>query len=176
MSAVPFRRNRYFEGKLLTSLDLQLEQSYFREKQKLRNRCVHGAGVLCGLRCRVSGDGGAIEIEPGVALDCEGNEIVVPSTQRIEVADRLGERYVCLEYVEREASPGPVCGRGSGGDGIENGYIEESFDVELRGDSPVTGHAESGCGWAACGGHHGIPLARLLTCDGLELLSATRGG
>jgi hypothetical protein len=43
------RRLQYFYGQLLSSADLQGEQSYFREKLRLINRCVHGHGVLCGL-------------------------------------------------------------------------------------------------------------------------------
>lgn len=44
------RRLQYFYGQMLSSADLQEEQRYFREKLRLLNRCVHGYGVLCGLR------------------------------------------------------------------------------------------------------------------------------
>ena len=29
--------------------DFRTEQAYFREKQKLHNRCLHGYGTVCGL-------------------------------------------------------------------------------------------------------------------------------
>src|SRR3954449_3521029 len=45
----PFRRLRYFHGRLLTARDFQREQEYFREKLKLRMRCLLGYGVVCGL-------------------------------------------------------------------------------------------------------------------------------
>src|SRR5262250_3897778 len=47
--APAFRRLRYFHGQMLTARDFQLEQEYFREKLKLRVRCLLGYGVVCGL-------------------------------------------------------------------------------------------------------------------------------
>lgn len=44
------RRLRYFYGQMLDHQDLQDEQTYFREKLRLAHRCLHGHGVLCGLR------------------------------------------------------------------------------------------------------------------------------
>src|SRR5262245_60131248 len=45
----PFRRLRYFHGQMLTARDFQREQTYFRDKLKLRMRCLLGYGVVCGL-------------------------------------------------------------------------------------------------------------------------------
>lgn len=45
-----FDRLSYFYGQMLHARDLQREQAYFREKLKLHNRCLHGWGVVCGLR------------------------------------------------------------------------------------------------------------------------------
>ncbi|HEX6341186.1 hypothetical protein [Umezawaea sp.] len=45
----PLRRLRYFHGQLLSARDFQREQEYFREKLKLRMRCLLGYGVVCGL-------------------------------------------------------------------------------------------------------------------------------
>ena len=44
-----FLRLRYFHGQLLDACDFQREQAYFVEKLRLRNRCLHGYGVACGL-------------------------------------------------------------------------------------------------------------------------------
>jgi hypothetical protein len=44
-----FRRLKYTYGQLLGVADFQAEQNYFREKQRLHNRCLHGYGVVCGL-------------------------------------------------------------------------------------------------------------------------------
>ena len=45
-----FTRLKYFYGQMLSAQDFQKEQDYFREKLKLHNRCLHGYGVVCGLR------------------------------------------------------------------------------------------------------------------------------
>lgn len=47
-----FRRLKYAYGQLLGASDFQTEQNYFREKQRLHNRCLHGYGVVCGLLVR----------------------------------------------------------------------------------------------------------------------------
>ncbi|MEW8029094.1 MAG: hypothetical protein AB2809_22895 [Candidatus Thiodiazotropha sp.] len=44
----PVRMN-YFHGQLISERDLQAEQSYFREKLRHANRCLHGYGVICGM-------------------------------------------------------------------------------------------------------------------------------
>ena len=101
------RRLRYFTGQLLSARDFQREQDYFREKLKLRMRCILGYGVVCGLFIEPvehdkNGDKdkttdadettdektGDTTTEPkphkakvrltsGLGVDCDGNEIVV---------------------------------------------------------------------------------------------------
>ncbi len=70
------KRNHFFSGKFLTAEDLTLEQEYVREKLKRHNRYLHGFGVVFGLE--VSKRGSAVVISPGLAIDCQGNEIVIP--------------------------------------------------------------------------------------------------
>src|SRR5688500_15862298 len=101
----PFRRLRYFHGQMLTARDFQREQEYFREKLKLRMRCLLGYGVVCGLfvepappdhddHARTEDEpaeppaGGdedrpdqrrraKVRITSGLGVDCDGNELVV---------------------------------------------------------------------------------------------------
>ncbi len=61
-------RNNWFVGKLLTADDLRLEQDYHIGRRRSHNRCVHCAGVVCGLR--VSVEERRARVEPGLALDC----------------------------------------------------------------------------------------------------------
>jgi hypothetical protein len=49
MELPDLRRLNYFFGQMLSVQDFQTEQSFFREKLKLHNRCLHGYGVVCGL-------------------------------------------------------------------------------------------------------------------------------
>ena len=79
-----FKRLRYFTGQMLTTENFQLEQQYFREKSKLHNRSLHGFGIVSGLK--VTTNAGQIVVEPGFALDCEGNELVIAAPYSIVVA------------------------------------------------------------------------------------------
>lgn len=82
-------RLRYFHGQALGAVDLRREQSYHLEKARLRNRVLHGWGIVCGLDVEVAAEQSCdptkedetpeqhLVITPGVAIDCPGNEIVV---------------------------------------------------------------------------------------------------
>jgi hypothetical protein len=108
------RRPKYFSGQLLTADDFEAEQSYFLGRRRSDNRQLHGWGVVCGLGVTPSGRGGVV-VEPGLAIDGLGREIVVPDPQempdpRQPVDDRgepCGEPVdsevitICLAYAER---------------------------------------------------------------------------
>ena len=146
------RRLNYFFGQMLGVDDFRSEQSYFREKHKLHNRCLHGYGTVCGLlvkpappqkECRSEQDGvrarlqqeieslerelrdnpnlkpeeqdklkrrleelhrqldqlpeycplpavrSRVVVDCGMALDCEGNEIIVRRAETIDLWERL---------------------------------------------------------------------------------------
>jgi hypothetical protein len=75
-------RQNYYFGKLLTAADLQSEQRYLNEKRWLINRYGIGWGVLCGLEVTVHPQNSCtVCIEPGLALDQYGHEIVVCEAQ-----------------------------------------------------------------------------------------------
>jgi hypothetical protein len=85
--ASKFKRLAYFHGMLLTEEDFLDEQNYLREKLKLHNR-FHGKGIVQGLEvvpgdqvqcstCETPDGTAKIWIQPGIALDCEGNEVIV---------------------------------------------------------------------------------------------------
>jgi len=70
------RRNQYFYGKRMDVQHFRMEQDYGRHKQALLNRLTLGKGVACGLRVTLAE--GNILVDPGVAIDGLGREIVVP--------------------------------------------------------------------------------------------------
>jgi hypothetical protein len=139
------KRPRYFTGKLLTAEDLSAEQEYQRTKQRLRNRELHGLGVVSGLTVAVQR--GSIVVAPGFAIDPEGNEIIVPDLVTLVPVEPVSG-WVCLRFNEVATDPVPVEG------GIEYASLEERPLLEFcPGPSPA-----------------GLPLARLLaTHRGLEL-------
>lgn len=81
-------RNCYFTGKLLVERDFTDEQRYFLGKERRHNQALHGTGVACGLKVVQHPNPGCrnqyVLIEPGIAIDCCGREIVV---QRQELFD-----------------------------------------------------------------------------------------
>lgn len=95
-----FTRLRYFHGQPLSALDLRREQAYHTEKARLRNRLLHGWGIVCGLDISVTaeedcrpGEGAPASTEvlvlPGSAIDCAGNEIVVRHPRPVSVSELL---------------------------------------------------------------------------------------
>lgn len=103
-------RPKYFCGQLLTEEDLQAEQRYQKEKNRLHNRYLHGWGVVCGLKvtchpkCASKGN---ILIEKGYAIDCCGNDIIVCEDEELDFIRKIKE---CQPEVQEdeclsEASP-----------------------------------------------------------------------
>src|SRR5215813_11048453 len=70
-------RNRYFYGKLLDVMHLEMEQEYFNSKRALLNRFVIGPGVVCGLDVELTSDEKSVVVSPGFAIDRCGREILV---------------------------------------------------------------------------------------------------
>jgi hypothetical protein len=209
-----FDRLTYFYGQLLGARDFQVEQAYFREKLKLHNRCLHGYGVVCGLRvtaeeppadCPPSNDEerrrleqqlydlrqrateaqaqhdeeklkdleaaitaleqelskveqprpahpapAALVIHPGIALDCEGNELIVRDPIRVEPWRllSLGDRrkveggastlYVSVCYCEQPIEPtrpalaDPCSANGT----CTYGKMRDSVSVHVSAEAP----------------------------------------
>jgi hypothetical protein len=128
------RRPNYFTGQLLTAEDFEAEQSYFLAGRRSHNRVLHGWGVVCGLGVKPSGSGGVV-VEPGLAIDSLGREIVVPDPRemldpRQPIDDRgepCGERLdsevitICLAYAERLEN-----------DGDRARFVRETYALEVR--------------------------------------------
>ena len=79
MQLLPFERNRYYAGKMLTSTDFTAEQLYMNNKRHFMNNVMYGSGIVCGLNV-FSLDDLSILVESGVAIDDLGQEIVVDSS------------------------------------------------------------------------------------------------
>jgi hypothetical protein len=131
-------RNRFFTGKLLTADDLEQEQAYGRTKHRRHNRLLHGVGIVrglaVGLEPRPGGGDPAIVVSPGVALDPDGEELVVCESVTRDVCQGASVCYVTVALVERPTDPTP--------DG-ESSRIEESTEVAVSADLP-SGHLAIG--------------------------------
>jgi hypothetical protein len=84
-------RNRYFTGRYLTARDFSLEQGYFLSRHRLHNRLLHGWGIVCGLEVGPHEHPNCtnhVVVQPGIAIDCCGREIVLEQPQVVVVWDR----------------------------------------------------------------------------------------
>lgn len=114
-------RNHFFYGKLMDVDQFEKETRYFNEKRWLLNRLVLGRGVVCGLKVQfLPGKPGWIVIEPGVALDGWGREIIVPALLHLDARQLTDDQgnpagevskdpvLVGLAYAEEKTEPVPV--------------------------------------------------------------------
>ena len=152
------KRNRFFTGQLLTAEDLELEQQYFREKLKRHNRSLHGFGVVGGLELSITE--GKIHLSPGLALDCQGNEIAVGVTLELALpddSDGKGTSLLGISYLEKVSEPVPVPGSPE----PQNSRIAESFEVIFQNENMNRRHRHLQARWQACGRAHPLTIARL---------------
>jgi hypothetical protein len=168
----PFCRTNYFTGRLLTEHDFTSEQQYYRDKFRLHYRAVHGWGVVCGLRVKPHPYCPHLRliVEPGIAIDRCGYEIVVPREVEIELPRKPDPQaaspgatgaygqtpyqeasppgmyipaYVCLEYAECDTDfmPAPFDECGCNGqDGRQPGRVCETYSLTVRQGHPPTAH------------------------------------
>lgn len=120
----PFSRNYYFDGKLLTALDFNVEQLYHRSKIAHHSQRLHGYGVVCGLKVEQHESEPCqkrfVYITPGTAIDCCGNEIIVHERELVDITrlevvksldpedDQPHKLQICLRYAECPTEEVPV--------------------------------------------------------------------
>jgi hypothetical protein len=171
LSELPdFLRLSYFHGQMLAACDFQREQAYFVEKLRLRNRCLHGYGVACGLlvspippddSCGTDPDPHQprVKLHPGVAVDCLGNEIVIRRDGPVELLPLLSEQdrgafhdgdcvYLCVEYCERAAGPtrGVYVDACGGSAECEYGWRQDCYRIRVT----LTEPDNDGCADLCC--------------------------
>ena len=151
------KRPNFFSGKLLTAEDLSQEQEYVLDKFKRHNRTLHGFGIISGLK--VSARAGQITVAPGIALDCEGNELVVDSAQSLVPPDADGNcvRFVNLQFVVRHPS---------GMFKTDAGESIESFQLLIDHENCNRNHRHLRARWIACGQAHALTIAKLKLSSG----------
>lgn len=113
----PLKRLHVYDGLMMNARRWLVAEDYQRRRQSLQYQSVNQPGVVCGLGVRVIPapetvdarfrDARWIEIEPGVAIDLEGNPIVVDAAQdrtyRIDARPPSGGTltvYIVVSYAE----------------------------------------------------------------------------
>ncbi|MDR1674365.1 MAG: hypothetical protein LBR54_02825, partial [Oscillospiraceae bacterium] len=146
---LPFERNRYYSGKLLTSTDFLAEQTYFNNKRRFTNSLLFGAGIVCGFAV-YNLDDMSFMVESGVAIDGLGREIVLENSvikkmSAVEGFDSLETEDICLclKYTEEDTQPVYSIGTaGSGGNEYEPNRIRENASLFLIDKSQLQEPAE----------------------------------
>ena len=147
----PFDRLRFFNGRLLTVADFELEQNYFRGKQKLHNRSLHGFGIVSGLNVTI--DSGRVVVSAGLALDCEGNELLIPANEILSAPPAAWQNaYLNLFFAEQEMNKDAT---------NEATIIREAAILDFSEENFNQKHRHLRGRWLACGECHPLTIARL---------------
>lgn len=135
---LPFNRNRYYKGKMLTSADFEAEQLYLNNKRRFINQMLGGSGVVCGLSV-ISLDDLSIMVESGVAIDDEGREIVVENSVVKKLSTINGfetlhtnQASLCIRYSEEETQPVYSINHQEGQKEYEHNRIQETYELFLQ--------------------------------------------
>ncbi len=132
---LPFERNRYYSGKMLSSSDFLIEQTYQNNKRRFINQMMFGSGIVCGLGV-YNLDDLSLMVESGAAIDAGGREIVVDNTvikklSAIKGYDELetNEASLCIRYAEEPVHNVYVPSK----EGNENefNHVDELFELYL---------------------------------------------
>lgn len=137
---LPFERNRYFTGKMLTSADFEAEQRYINNKRRFVNSMMFGTGIVSGMS--VEGlDEKNIRIDSGVAIDGCGREIVIPEAQikKLSAIDGFEETQkdiLCIyaAYDEENIQPVYSASKKNKEDEYENNRTIENYKIYVKDD------------------------------------------
>jgi DNA-binding beta-propeller fold protein YncE len=99
-------RLNYFTGQFLTERDFRAEQEYQIGKHRQHNRYLHGYGTVCGLKIVQHPNPDCqdrfVILEPGLALDCCGREIVVKEKVYIDLVKLFAAQNIDLNSISPE--------------------------------------------------------------------------
>ena len=148
-----FTRNHYFTGKLLVERDFRQEQQYYIDKLRLHARRLAGTGVVCGLKVKPhpTCPDRFVCIEPGLAIDCCGHDILVVDEDCIDLTaipsvknlidkpdGKPHSLQICIRYRECPSEPIPVLYDDCGCDDTQcaPNRILESYEFDVMIDQP----------------------------------------
>lgn len=98
----------YFDGEFLKVEDFQDEQKYNIEMLKNHNKNLHSWGIAEGLEVEVFIGANEVTVNKGVAIDADGNQIIVDSNKSKQISPELAsskEYYLTIAYCEVNTDP-----------------------------------------------------------------------
>ncbi|BCJ39858.1 hypothetical protein GCM10010168_27180 [Actinoplanes ianthinogenes] len=170
----PALRPRYFAGQSLTEAELNAAQEYQLAKNRLHNRYLHGAGVVCGLQVVCVADPGAVQVHPGYALDTCGNDLLLDAARTVPLLSMIS---ACRDADDRACAqpwrPAPAAPAGPERWCLTMVYTEQPTRPRTL---LTTGRKSCGCGGRAATGTCGCgrrPVNGSGGCGGCGGQSAT---
>lgn len=139
------QRPRFSAGLLLEDEDLTAAVDYTRNMTRLLFRSLFGCGIICGLEVDAKrtchGTKVLVTVKKGVALDCVGNPIEVPSQEEVtydaDCKKMEPEIWVVVCYVEKCCRPRDIsCSPDDDGHAVPT-RTRDGFEIKLY-DSPPT--------------------------------------
>lgn len=143
-------RPLFFDGQRLTAADLTAGSDYARAMRQLHNRALHGWGLAVGLGASGARGDKSVHVEPGLALDCSGRELLLTVAEDVAVppvAQQSAWYLVISGVPEDELTPEErlgVCGsdgavrlvdapvvRWLSADGKDGAQVRQGLDVIL---------------------------------------------
>ena len=104
----PFERLNAVDGLSINAERWLKVQEYHRQRQNFHYQALHQPGIVCGLGVsiitpesnvpQVYKDGRGIQIRPGIAIDLQGNPIIVPQAQNLHI-DKAPQQETFTVYV-----------------------------------------------------------------------------
>jgi hypothetical protein len=137
-------RPRFTPGLLLEDEDLTAGVDYTRNMMRLMFRSLFGCGVVCGLNIEAKlicqGRKLSVTVGKGVALDCRGNPIEVPTSQTLEYDWDCKPPgwpiWVTLCYVEKCCRPKDVSCSIDGDGSVVHTRSLDAFEIRLYDQRP----------------------------------------
>lgn len=163
------QRPNFFEGMVLTAADFQTLQKYTQNKHRRHNRCFQGSRVACGLEVKLRRN--TVYLDPGMALDCQGNEIVLSKPAKISLPERERRFFLTIIYSEIKTNPVRLFPDDYDSSNEKFRRIKESFKLDWSARDPLSGHKWHNGAWVTCGGFHPIAIAKFVIRHGKVMLS-----
>ena len=143
----PMQRQQVRDGLLLTAERWQRAHDYQRKRQNLHYQSINQPGIVCGLGVRVIPapeevaaqyrDNRWVQIQPGIAIDLEGNPIIVPHQIDFRIATELKESEPVTVYLVAQYRDPDRLGASS-----DREVVQETFRIDERSRPPERSEVE----------------------------------
>ncbi len=137
-------RVNYYQLQYLGAEDFKAEQAYHRDMRRRHNVGHHLLGIVAGLEIlevqKGSGNGFDVYVQPGLAIDGFGREIVVTAPYKLDATDFRSfkdtrSHEVWIAYREQLDTP-PGAGYNACEDEDQNKRVREEFRIVIDPPSP----------------------------------------